>query len=99
MFCRVLSLRKLHNLQKDYILKYKKKPVVIEAIQFNNGFDIATMEKSWTNFRFVWAETGFKIPTLEGEMHVSLGDYVIKGVNGEFYPCKPDIFLKSYDAV
>ena len=39
------------------------------------------------------------IPTLEGNMQVSLGDYIIKGVNGEFYPCKPDIFNKTYEEV
>ena len=39
------------------------------------------------------------IPTLEGNMIASLGDYVIKGVNGEFYPCKPDIFEKTYERV
>lgn len=37
------------------------------------------------------------IPTLEGDMEASLGDYIIKGVNGEFYPCKPDIFEKTYE--
>lgn len=46
------------------------------------------------------AETGFMvIATLEGEMTVKLGDFVIRGVNGEFYPCKPDIFWKTYDRV
>jgi len=42
---------------------------------------------------------GFKIKTLEGEMTASIGDFVIKGVNGEFYPCKPDIFKKTYEEV
>ena len=39
------------------------------------------------------------IPTLEGDMYASLNDYIIKGVNGEFYPCKPDIFAKAYEEV
>ena len=39
------------------------------------------------------------IPTLEGTMHASVGDYIIRGVNGELYPCKPDIFEKTYDKV
>ena len=39
------------------------------------------------------------IPTLEGDMYASLGDYIIKGVNGEFYPCKPSIFAKTYEEV
>lgn len=42
---------------------------------------------------------GFYIPTLEGNMKVSMGDYIIKGVNGEFYPCKPDIFDKTYEDI
>ena len=42
---------------------------------------------------------GFYIPTLEGDMKASIGDYIIKGVNGEFYPCKPDIFDKTYEEV
>ncbi|MES9681709.1 hypothetical protein ABWK22_02090 [Gottfriedia acidiceleris] len=41
----------------------------------------------------------FEIETLEGTMKASLGDYIIKGVNGEFYPCKPDIFDKTYEAI
>jgi hypothetical protein len=46
------------------------------------------------------AETGFMvIMTLEGQMQVKLGDWIIKGVNGEFYPCKPDIFEKTYELV
>jgi hypothetical protein len=39
------------------------------------------------------------IPTLEGDMIAKHGDYIIKGVNGEFYPCKPDVFLKTYEVV
>lgn len=42
---------------------------------------------------------GLKIHTLEGEMTASVGDYIIKGVNGEFYPCKPDIFHKTYEKI
>ena len=42
---------------------------------------------------------GFCIPTLEGNMKANIGDYIIKGINGEFYPCKPDIFDKTYEKV
>ena len=42
---------------------------------------------------------GFYIPTLEGNMKANIGDYIIKGINGEFYPCKPDIFDKTYEEV
>jgi len=45
------------------------------------------------------ADGGIIIPTLEGDMIASTGDYIIKGVNGEFYPCKPDIFKKTYEEV
>lgn len=60
------------------IMKYRKKPVVIEAYQTDKPMDIET---------------------LEGTMHASPGDYIITGVNGEQYPCKPDIFKKTYEAV
>ena len=77
------------------IKKYRKKPVVIEAIQWvgNNLSEI-------DNFigRTVYnKETTLVIHTLEGDMEASIGDYIIKGVNGEFYPCKPDIFDKTYE--
>jgi hypothetical protein len=45
------------------------------------------------------AKPVLKIPTLEGEMMASIGDWIIKGVNGELYPCKPDIFAKTYEKV
>lgn len=57
-------------------MKYRKKPVVIEAYQTDKELDIET---------------------LEGTMHASVGDYIITGVNGEQYPCKPDIFEQTYE--
>lgn len=87
------------------IKKYRKKPVTIEAIQFEDNADciLAIHE-------FVGQETTMvnyedkdnpyiKIETLEGTMKASVGDYIIKGVNGEFYSCKPDIFNKTYEEV
>jgi len=83
-------------------MKYRKKPVIVEAIQYKNSEDPMIYWK-FTNYSIVIEEgIGFdnvKIPTLEGEMLVSEGDYIIKGVNGEFYPCKPDIFHKTYEKV
>lgn len=79
------------------IKKYRKKPVVIEAVQWvgNNLSDIETfIGRSVKN-----KETTIVIRTLEGDMEASIGDYIIKGVNGEFYPCKPDIFDKTYEEV
>ena len=49
--------------------------------------------------RSFFGETTLVIHTLEGDMEASIGDYIIKGVNGEFYPCKPDIFAKTYEEV
>ena len=53
----------------------------------------------WDDYLSIIERKGMKIPTLEGEMTASMGDYIIKGIQGEFYPCKPDIFEKTYEAV
>lgn len=87
--------------------KFRTKPVVKEAIRFtpdnieelkrfvgkdlivgHSGCPVAGMQKE-----------SYKIRTLEGDMLVSDGDYIIKGLRGEFYPCKPDIFEKTYEPV
>jgi len=73
---------------------FRKKPVVIEAIQFNGNFD--EIEK------FVGGDAEFRgseliVATLEGPLHASPLDWIIKGVKGEFYPCKPDIFTATYE--
>ena len=82
--------------------KFVKKPVVIEAIQYN-GINITEVEDFvGAKLPSVWLsieDTQLVIPTLEGDMKVSKGDYVIKGIKGEFYPCKPDVFEKTYDVV
>lgn len=75
---------------------FRKKPVVIEAVQFTGT--IQSLNE--VTQLMVVAETinnQIVIKTLEGEMRASVGDWIIKGVNGEFYPCKPDIFLKTYE--
>lgn len=82
--------------------KYRKLPVVIEAVQFQ---DNAESIQELTAFMDGLVRIGYedndnpvlKIDTLEGEMKASVGDYIIKGVNNEFYPCKPDIFNKTYE--
>jgi hypothetical protein len=83
------------------MMKYRKKPVVIDAVQWDatkKTFDeIVAMGIDWLP-----GEMGsgtFKIKTLEGEMLVSKGDWIIKGVNGELYPCRNDIFIKTYEKV
>ena len=77
--------------------KYRKKPVIIEAIQWN-GKNLSEID----NFMGGIVEnkgTTLVIHTLEGDMEASIGDYIIKGVKGEFYPCKPNIFAKTYEEV
>jgi len=84
--------------------QYRKKPVVIEAVQYDGNFrclDIFSINEV-SHFVVSKDEKGkqcIKIPTLEGEMTATIGDFIIKGVNGEFYPCKPDIFEKTYEKV
>jgi len=92
--------------------KYRKKPVVIEAIQWNGntnrqeicdfvGEDLKTEEFSTAAYEVGMGKPSFslKINTLEGEMTANPKDFIIKGVNGEFSPCKPDIFEKTYELV
>jgi hypothetical protein len=76
-------------------MKFRKKPVVIEAAQwFCNGHTPSWAQDSITE----WG-THFTVDTLEGVMRGEPGDWIIKGVKGELYPCKPDIFAATYDAV
>lgn len=76
--------------------KFRKKTVEIEAIQWNR-----TNIEEVCNFYSdaVVMENCVIVKTLEGDMRASVGDYIIKGVKGEFYPCKPDIFEATYDKV
>lgn len=87
---------------------YRKKPVIVEAICFttNNEEDNLTMDSivGWINQgklpedRHAWHNgTDIFIETLEGRMTATCGDYIIKGVSGEHYPCKPDIFAATYE--
>ena len=80
--------------------KYRKKPVVIEAIQLE--FKTTSQEEIITFSEGVikkGLDGGLIIPTLEGNMVANTGDFIIRGGNGEFYPCKPDIFEKTYELV
>ena len=89
-------------------MKFRKKPVVIEARQFetNNEADEANMNDlvRWMNqgsaTMQAWHNgTDIFIKTLDGEMRATVEDWIIKGVKGEFYPCKPEIFKATYEAV
>ena len=91
------------------VKSYRKLPVVIEAIRLSEGNVIEVFNfigsgendiPRGTNAEgFVKSvkENGYKIITLEGTMIANIGDWIIRGVNGEFYPCKDDIFRKTYD--
>jgi hypothetical protein len=81
--------------------KYRKKPVVIEAIQYHREKNIGECLTFCGNENLMYnPDTNeYEIPTLEGRMMVSDGDYIIRGVDGEYYPCKPDIFEKTYEEV
>ena len=94
-------------------MKFRKRPVVIEAMQVPDPSD----GKAWADLAY-WIDQGqmpgtitaepsegmngvdgLLIHTLEGTMRADIGDWIIKGVKGEFYPCKPDIFDATYEAV
>lgn len=79
--------------------KFRKKPVVIEAMQWDGTLGCVRRIASWSRDKVKMAYTELYIETLEGRMTVSENDWVIKGVQGEFYPCKPDIFEATYEAV
>ena len=95
-------------------MKFRKKPVIIEAFKYDGDLK----DRNGLFYVPFWAQEAYKkgimyygaetcdlppcelyIETLEGTHHVSVGDYVIQGVNGELYPCKPDIFEKTYEMV
>ncbi len=77
--------------------KYRKKRVEIEAVQFDGHHTGEIHEFCGDCFYEPVGGVPF-ITTLEGNMNISKGDYIIKGVKGEFYPCKPDIFEQTYDS-
>ena len=85
--------------------KYRKKPVVIEAVQFDGTLQSVDGFMPYEAFEYRpsyhmptgSAPSSLTIHTLEGAMLAQVNDYIIKGVNGEFYPIKADIFRKTYD--
>lgn len=90
--------------------KYRKKPVEIEAIQWTgvnleeikdfvgNDLQYDIIDTAWEVGKGT-PHVNMKIHTLEGDHECTVRDFIIKGINGEFYPCKPDIFEKTYDKV
>lgn len=94
-------------------MKFRKKPVVIEAVQWkgDNLHEVISFTDGppdvrshhagmmWDKYRDLVEKEGLKIYTLEGTMKAEVGDWIIRGVQGEFYPCKPDIFAATYEPV
>ncbi len=83
-------------------MKYRKKPVVIDAVEWkvtSESFD--EIRAMGTDRHVIWhtVHGTLSIPTLEGNMTAKRGDMIIKGVRGELYPCKPDIFEQTYEPV
>lgn len=79
--------------------QYRKKPVVIEAWLFDGSWASAKPIVALSR-AISWTDSdggGLMIKTLEGDLHASAGDWIIRGVKGEFYPCKPDIFAATYE--
>lgn len=92
-------------------MKYRKKPVVIDAWQFTKAGEDVSKWPDWIReyrykdgFIVISRDddekvAGLSIPTLEGRMTASIGDWIIKGVKDEVYPCKPDVFEATYELV
>ena len=81
------------------VKRYVKKPIVIEAIQYDGRNSADIHEFCGNKVREPVGKDYLEIETLEGIMRASPGDYIIKGVKGEFYPCKPDVFKMTYDEI
>jgi len=90
------------------VARYRKKPVVIEAVQWTGSRESINAVCRWANvkldepvidYTFTGADdvSDVQVWTLEGPLSASPGDFIIRGVKGEFYPCKPDIFEATYD--
>lgn len=80
-------------------MKYRKKPVVIEAVQWTGDLQVL---KPWMNELgalpfYLNNDNEFMVKTLEGDTKVSFNDWIIRGIKNEFYACKPDIFEETYE--
>jgi len=84
--------------------KFRKKPVVVEAIQYQAGYGnnriMNWLAQQGANVKgWLFCDRGITIPMLEGRVEAIDGDWIIKDVKEEFYPCKPDIFEATYEPV
>lgn len=80
-------------------MKYRKRPVVIDAFQLGLRESPDWFDEAFKQGIVIPRFTGVVIKTLEGEMTASIGDWIIRGVVGELYPCRADIFEATYEAV
>lgn len=84
---------------------YVKRPVEIQAVQWTGDNKSEIKEfvgdaaQFWQLYSNDYPKYGLNIQTLEGTHYASVGDYIIRGIKGEFYPCKPDIFVQTYEEV
>jgi hypothetical protein len=88
-------------MEEGLVRKFRKKPVTIEAMQLTDAKSVLDIEE-WIDSKAVGFNTNpptIWIDTLEGRMTANAGDWIIKGVDGEFYPCKDSIFIKTYQEV
>ncbi|SIR92205.1 hypothetical protein [Bacillus velezensis] len=84
--------------------KYRKKPIEIEAVKFEDTTESISAISELSHGKLIRVDyrqnpVVMYIPTLEGVMAAQVGDYIIRGIKGELYPCKPDIFEKTYERV
>jgi hypothetical protein len=77
--------------------KYRKKPIVIDAVRYDERYPLQVLDFVGTKASWSRRTNTLRISTLEGEMIAQPGDWIIRGVKGEFYPCKPDIFDATYE--
>ena len=112
--CEEAYANYLDEVEGVEMTKYRKKPLVIEAIKLRTNnikeveefigdkkivFNCDMSREKFEEYKDIVRNNGLKVKTLEGEVIASIGDYIIKGVIGEFYPCKPDVFKKTYEKV
>ncbi|WP_419791808.1 hypothetical protein [Staphylococcus chromogenes] len=84
------------------MIKARKIPVEVECVQFTVTESAKYIEE-WSDAQVIYQVSKYQrilvVKTLEGEMNATINDYIVKGVNGEFYPVKPDIFHKTYEVL
>ncbi len=81
-------------------MKFRKKPIEIEAFLWEGTAESHDWLRKWTEARVNLVTEGrLQVLTLEGAIYASVGDWIVKGIQGEFYPCKPDIFEDTYELI